>query len=86
LAELSPRDRHQRLTLILAVGVLICVLGVVGLTVATAAGLNQYRVLRFPLGFYFLAQGLLIGIVALSFWFAGRQDRIDDERGEGEDL
>jgi putative solute:sodium symporter small subunit len=80
------RDRHQRRTLILAVTVLAGVLAAVMLAVAAAAGLNEYRFLRFPLGFYLLAQALLVGITAASFWFAHRQDAIDDERRETEGM
>ena len=33
--------------------------------------------LRFPLGFFLLAQGLLIGMVALAFWLTRMQERFD---------
>jgi putative solute:sodium symporter small subunit len=82
----EARDRHQRRTLILAAAVLASVLAAVLIVVTTAADLNQYRALRFPLGFYLLAQGLLIVIVAVSFWFSRRQDQIDEERDESEEL
>jgi putative solute:sodium symporter small subunit len=82
----EARDRHQWQTLILAAAVLAGVLGTVILAVTTAAGLNAYRALRFPLGFYLAAQGLLIAIVAVSFWFTNRQDKIDEERGASEGL
>jgi putative solute:sodium symporter small subunit len=82
----EARDRHQRRTFILAAAVLASVLAAVVLAVATAADLNQYRALRFPLGFYLLAQGLLIVIVAVSFWFSRRQEQIDEERDESEGL
>ena len=82
----EARDRHQRQTHILAAAVLASVLAAVLIVVTTAADLNQYRALRFPLGFYLLAQGLLIVIVAVSFWFSRRQEQIDEERGESEEL
>jgi putative solute:sodium symporter small subunit len=86
VTEQAPSDGHQRRTLILAVAVLASVLAAVVLVVATVPELNQYRILRFPLGFYLVAQGLLIAITAASFWFAGTQERIDQERGESEEL
>ena len=51
--------------------------------------LNQIVILGFPLGFYMAAQGSLIAFVILLFWFAYRQNKIDEECGveeeEGED-
>jgi putative solute:sodium symporter small subunit len=44
-----------------------------------ARELNGITVIGFPLGFYFAAQGSLIAFVVLIFWFAGRQNRIDEE-------
>ena len=41
--------------------------------------------LRFPLGFYLLAQGLLIGIVAGCFWSTRVQERIDRALVESEE-
>ena len=46
--------------------------------------LNQIF-LGFPLGFYMAAQGSLIAFVVLLFWFAYRQNKIDEECGVEED-
>lgn len=46
-----------------------------------APWLNQFRVLGFPFGFYMAAQGSLIVFVALCFWNAFAQERIDEEFG-----
>lgn len=46
--------------------------------------LNTIHVFGFPLGFYFAAQGSLIIFVVLIFWFANRQNRIDEEFGVNE--
>lgn len=46
-----------------------------------APGLNQIRILGFPLGFYFAAQGSLIVFVVLCFWNASAQNKIDEEFG-----
>ena len=42
--------------------------------------------MHFPLGFYLLAQGLLIFIVVVAFWFIRIQERIDLARSEREGL
>jgi putative solute:sodium symporter small subunit len=41
--------------------------------------LNQIVILGFPLGFYMAAQGSLIAFVILLFWFAHRQNQIDED-------
>jgi putative solute:sodium symporter small subunit len=50
-----------------------------------ARSLNEIVIIGFPLGFYFAAQGSLIVFVILIFWFASRQNRIDEEFGVAED-
>ena len=80
------RDRHQLTTLILAIAVVCAILLAVFLAVAGATFLNQYSFLHFPLGFYLLAQGLLILLVAAGFWFTRVQDHIDQARSESEEL
>jgi putative solute:sodium symporter small subunit len=47
--------------------------------------LNEITILGFPLGFYMAAQGSLIVFVVLIFWFAARQNQIDEEFGMAED-
>ena len=47
--------------------------------------LNPIHVCGFPLGFYFAAQGSLIVFVVGLFWFAWRQNKIDEEFGVQED-
>jgi putative solute:sodium symporter small subunit len=44
-----------------------------------APSLNDIRIIGFPLGFYMAAQGSLIAFVILIFWFARKQNRIDEE-------
>src|SRR6185369_1289416 len=72
LSDRPARDRHQLRTAFLAIG--------------AATWLNQYGFLHFPLGFYLLAQGLLIFIVVATFWFVRLQDRLDQTRSENEEL
>jgi putative solute:sodium symporter small subunit len=50
-----------------------------------ARELNEIVIFGFPLGFYMAAQGSLIVFVVLIFWFANRQNRIDEEFGVHEE-
>ena len=66
--EHLARDRHQLQTLILAITLLVTTLLAVIVAILAASGLDRYGVLHFPLGFYLLAQGLVIFIVV---WRSG---------------
>lgn len=44
-----------------------------------APSLNPIHILGFPLGFYMAAQGSLIIFVVALFWFAWKQNKIDEE-------
>ncbi len=79
------RHRHQIQTLILAVCILAIVLLAVIVVVAALSWFNRFGFLNFPLGFYLLAQGLLIFIVVMAFWFIRIQERIDLARAESEE-
>jgi putative solute:sodium symporter small subunit len=46
-----------------------------------APALNNIVIIGFPLGFYMAAQGSLIVFVVLIFWFAHKQNQIDEEAG-----
>ncbi len=46
---------------------------------AFAPALNEITFLGFPLGFYMAAQGSLIAFVLIIFWYAHRQNQIDQE-------
>ncbi|WP_144299369.1 DUF4212 domain-containing protein [Elioraea rosea] len=50
-----------------------------------APTLNTIHVFGFPLGFYMAAQGSLIIFVVQLFWFARRQNEIDEEFGVAEE-
>ena len=50
-----------------------------------ARPLNEVVIFGFPLGFYFAAQGSLIAFVIMIFWYAGRQNRIDEQHGVHEE-
>lgn len=86
MSEQPGRNRHRWKTLILVIGTLAVVLGGVAAVVMYVGPLDQIGFLRFPLGFYLLAQGLLIGIVAACFWSARVQERIDKAFSESEEL
>jgi putative solute:sodium symporter small subunit len=86
VSEQPGRDRHRWKTLILAIATPIIVFAAVFAVVAFAGPLDQVGFLRFPLGFYLLAQGLLIGMVALAFWSIRVQERIDRSFSEGEEI
>ena len=47
--------------------------------------LNGITFIGFPLGFYMASQGSLIIFVVLIFWYASRQNAIDEEFGAAED-
>lgn len=49
------------------------------------SGLNHIVILGFPLGYYMAAQGSLIAFVIMLFWFARKQNAIDEEHGVSED-
>jgi len=64
---------NSRLTVVALVllGLLFIVLPVVG-----PIFYDSY-VMRFPLGYLLASIGSVIGLVALIYWIAGRQDRLD---------
>lgn len=60
----------------------VALLLVAGLTIGlflSPGPFNLVRVGGFPMGYYFAAQGALVALVILAFWWAGRQNRIDAE-------
>lgn len=52
---------------------------------AFSPALNEIQFLGFPLGFYMAAQGSLIVFVVVLFWFASKQNSIDEEFGVEEE-
>ena len=49
-----------------------------------AASWADVTFLGFPLSFYLAGQGSLIAFLAILFWFAARQNRVDEEAGVAE--
>jgi putative solute:sodium symporter small subunit len=48
------------------------------------AEINSMSFLGYPLAYYMTAQGSLLAFVVIIFWFANKQEKIDDEFGFGE--
>ena len=46
--------------------------------------LNNSSFLGYPLAYYMCAQGSIVIFVVLIFWFANRQEKIDEEFGFAE--
>ena len=44
-------------------------------------GMNNYSFLGYPLAYYMSAQGSIVVFVVLIFWFANKQEKIDEEFG-----
>ena len=52
------------------------------------SSLNSSNFLGYPLAYYMCAQGSIVAFVVLIFWFANKQESIDEEFGfteRGED-
>ena len=49
------------------------------------AEINSMSFLGYPLAYYMTAQGSLLAFGVLIFWFANKQEAIDDECGYGEE-
>ncbi len=77
MSERSAQGRYRLRTTSIAVLTLAVVLGTISAVVQNATALDQISLLGFPLGFYLLAQGLLIGFVAAGFWVTSLQNRAD---------
>lgn len=84
--ENAVRDRHQLRTLAVAITTISAVFGAVAAAVIYAIALNQLWFLQFPLGFYLLAQGVLIFTVVIGFWYVRVQERIDHTRSLNEEI
>jgi putative solute:sodium symporter small subunit len=86
VSEQPGRDRYRLKTLLLTAFTLLLAFGAIFTVVAFARPLDGIGFLRFPLGFFLLAEGLLIGLVALAFWSTRMQEHFDRRLSEGEDL
>jgi putative solute:sodium symporter small subunit len=84
--ENAVRDRHQLRTLAVAITTIAAVLCAVAFVIIYAIALNRLWFLHFPLGFYLLAQGLVIFAVVIAFWYVRVQERIDHTRSFNEEM
>ena len=84
--ENAARDRHQLRTLAVAVTSVSVVLFAVAVAILYAVPLNRIWFLNFPLGFYLLAQGLVMFAVFVTFWYVRVQERIDLTRSMNEEI
>lgn len=77
----AQRKRHAARSFRLAISISILI-AVLALVIPLAAPiLNTYSFLRFPLGLFIAAQGVVIGLIAVIYWASGRQDRLDRRHG-----
>lgn len=84
--ENAARDRHQLRTLAVAITSVSVVLFAVAVAILYAVSLNRIWFLNFPLGFYLLAQGLVMFAVFVTFWYVRVQERIDLTRSMNEEI
>ncbi|WP_170937254.1 MULTISPECIES: DUF4212 domain-containing protein [Rhodomicrobium] len=77
----EQRKRHASRSLRLVL-ITLALFGFLALFVPLIApSLNGSSFLRFPLGIFFAAQGTIFGIIAVIYWSAARQDRLDRRYG-----
>ncbi len=84
--EVRQRRRHFVRTAGLA---LFVVGGMIALVIAVSLyvrDLDAIVILAFPLGYWLMAQGVLIVAVIGAFWFAARQERIDRTHGVTDEI
>ncbi|HRN84987.1 MAG TPA: DUF4212 domain-containing protein [Hyphomicrobium sp.] len=74
-----PERRHTLRSTRLTIVALLLVAGLAIALPLSPGPFNLLRIGGFPAGYYLAAQGGLIGLVILAFWWAARQNRIDAE-------
>jgi putative solute:sodium symporter small subunit len=74
--NIQSHRRRTRSLMLVMLGLWACFSVIIPLLMIP---LNRFAIpyLDLPLGFFMGAQGALIAFVLMTFWFAGRQDRID---------
>ena len=85
MSEQPGRDRYHLKTLLLTLFTLFVALGAVFAIVAFVRPLDEIGFLRFPLGFFLLSQGLVIGLVALAFWSTRVQELFEEQAARSPD-
>jgi putative solute:sodium symporter small subunit len=77
----EQRKLHwRRTTRQMLAGLGACLIAAV---VAPLAGalVDGYFFLRFPLGYFIAAQGAVVALIAITYWFNGRQEKLDRRHG-----
>jgi putative solute:sodium symporter small subunit len=77
----AQRKRHAARSFHLAISVSALIAVLVLIVPLAAPALNGYSLLRFPLGLFIAAQGVVIGLIAIIYWASSRQDRLDRIHG-----
>jgi putative solute:sodium symporter small subunit len=77
----EQRRLHGKRSLRLVITTLIAFCTLVLIMPLIVPGLNGTTFLRFPLGLLLLSHGTVIGIIALIYWAAARQDVLDRRHG-----
>lgn len=75
------RKRHAAGSFRLAIGVSAVIVVLVLVAPLAAPALNGYSFLRFPLGLFIAAQGVVVCLIAVIYWASNRQDRLDRRHG-----
>ena len=82
----EQRQPHWARTAALAKKTTALLLGLCLIPVFFTDFLDQFTLLGFPAGFYYIAQAAPLVLAALAFWFVRRQDAIDRQYGASEEL
>lgn len=82
----EQRPRYWRYTFFLALGVVAVIGACVFLLPFLVVEFNSGTFLSFPFGYYLAAQGVIIGLIVLVYWFATHQEETDQKFGAAEDL
>lgn len=77
----AQRKRHAIRSFRLAILVSTMIVSLALIVPLAAPLLNGYSFLRFPLGLFLAAQGVVIGLIAVTYWASNRQDRLDRRHG-----
>ena len=86
MIEDQQRPRYWLITTSLAGLIALLTLVCTLIVPLFAPEMNQDRILGFPLGFYLVAQGIILFLIAAVSWAGARQSEIDQKFGAIEDL
>ena len=81
----DPRPKYWAQTRILAVTI-IAIIGLFSISAPFLFFLGGFTFFGFKLDFYLTMQGIILILVAMIFWYAVRQERIDQAHRVTEDI